>query len=111
MAVVADRAEPGTIQVHTSVAGPTFVSMFAQYGMGKPYSFNNSDRLFQDGVADRVKWFEKCLACVAELKPESVAMPYQIGCGLAGGNWKVYEKVISDWATAHPSIRAVMYRL
>jgi hypothetical protein len=28
----------------------------------------------------------------------SVAMPYLIGCGLAGGDWPTYHRVIEQWA-------------
>ncbi len=111
MAVSEDRAIPGTIKVYRSSHGPTFVSMFAQWGMGRPYSYNNVDREFTDGFQERIQWFKGCLSDVADLKPVSVAMPFQIGCGLAGGNWKVYENIISDWAEAHPSISVVLYRL
>ncbi len=111
MAIVNDRPAPGTIQVHNSVQGPTFVSMFAQYGMGRPYSYNNTSRQFQDGAEDRLKWFKSCLDSVAKLNPTSVAMPFQIGCGLAGGKWTKYEEAISDWALANPTIKVVLYRL
>lgn len=32
----------------------------------------------------------------------TVAFPHGIGCGLAGGNWKVYSQMIEDWATLQP---------
>lgn len=111
LAVIQDRGVPGTIEVYSSIHGPTFVSMFAQFGMGKPYSWNNSKNTFRDGYEDRVKWFKECLARVAELQPTSVAMPFGIGCGLAGGDWKLYEKVISQWGKCHPEIKIALYRL
>jgi hypothetical protein len=36
------------------------------------------------------------LAQVEDL--DSVAFPYGIGCGAAGGAWDVYYKIISDFA-------------
>lgn len=113
MAVPTDRSVPGTIQVFRpeSGEGPAFVSMYAQYGMGAPYSYNNSDKHFADSTLHRYQFFTQCLERVAHLKPVSVAMPYNIGCGLAGGRWSVYEKMIADWAKANPDIKVVLYKL
>ncbi len=122
MAILDDRGTPGTIQVfkdpkHVSSNNckePTFVSLFAQYGMGKPYAYNNGGPDAHPDDADlRRKWFKECLGNVAELstKTFSVALPHRIGCGLAFGDWKVYEKMINDWAKANPHIKVVMYQL
>lgn len=32
----------------------------------------------------------------------SVALPYNIGCGLAGGDWDIVSKIISDAAKGYP---------
>lgn len=110
-AIPEDQGVPGTISVYKCTGRPTFVSMFSQYGMGRPYSYNNSNHMFQDGANDRLRWFKECLSCVAKLQPASVAMPFQIGCGLAGGNWVLYERAISEWADCNPNIRVVLYRI
>jgi hypothetical protein len=50
------------------------------------------------------------LEAVAGLGAKSLAFPYGIGCGLAGGDWKVYETMLRDWAAAHPLINVVLYQ-
>src|SRR3982751_2657294 len=118
MAMEEDRPEPGTIKVFRppddvgdSVACgatgklPTFVSMFAQYGMGKPFAYNNGGPdAHPDDFALRHQWFQRCLYAVADLQPKSVALPYNIGCGLAQGDWLTYEGIIRSWADSHPEI-------
>ena len=32
-----------------------------------------------------------------KLNCKKIAMPYKIGCGLAGGNWDIYKAIINDW--------------
>jgi hypothetical protein len=44
------------------------------------------------------------------LKPESVGFPYKIGCGLAGGDWKLYESEIKRWSIEN-SIHVKVYKL
>lgn len=126
IAVDEDQAVPGTIQVfhapHDDYDGPTFVSLFSQYGTGRPYSVDVDDdassdddeekrRKHPDSIEDRCKWFSSCLEKVAGLSPQSVAIPYKIGCGMAGGDWKRYENIINMWACAHPDMRVVLYQL
>lgn len=115
MAIDEDRPIPGSIHVFSppvGESGPAFVSLFAQYGMGRPYAYNNSGSdAHPDSHEDRLRWFESCLDMVASLQPKSVAMPYNIGCGLAGGNWAEYEPVIDRWAMSHPDMDVVLYHL
>ena len=47
----------------------------------------------------RLAWFEKCLLELSQyikiLNIDSVAFPYGIGCGLAGGD---YYRVLEQWS-------------
>jgi hypothetical protein len=53
----------------------------------------------------RIVWFQECLdKFKLELDEKGmnredvqIGFPYGIGCGLAGGDWTVYSKMISDW--------------
>ena len=45
-----------------------------------------------------------------ERRPNSVAFPHEIGCGLAGGNWPKYESMIKTFATQCPDIRVSICR-
>jgi O-acetyl-ADP-ribose deacetylase (regulator of RNase III) len=108
MSIPEDKSVPGTIEVYGSDTERKVICMFAQYGMGTPYSYNNT---VTDSYTDRAKWFSLCLEKIEDLQPSSIAFPYQIGCGLAGGNWMVYNKVISDWAKRNPNISVTIYKL
>jgi O-acetyl-ADP-ribose deacetylase (regulator of RNase III) len=48
----------------------------------------------------RLEWFEHCLKEIDRLIEDidSIAFPYMIGCGLAGGFWWKYHKMIKDFA-------------
>jgi len=114
MAIPEDRPVPGTIELFRSPNqdGPTFVSLYGQYGMGRPYAYNNGGpQAVPDSHEDREKWFVDCLQKVAELDPKSVAIPYKIGCGLAGGDWNRYSKILNRFADDHPSVSVVLYKL
>jgi hypothetical protein len=85
-AVPEDCDIPGTIKIFSN-GGVKVICMFAQYGMGKPYKYGNR---VEDSFEKRLLWFKTCLFEISKLKPKSLAFPYNIGCGLAGGNWEDY---------------------
>lgn len=64
----------------------------------------------RDSVNSREKAFKACLKQI-QLIPdlESIAFPFQIGCGLAGGNWQVYKKMIEDFSDSTDA-KVVIYR-
>lgn len=71
------------------------VNMFAQDGYGR-------DRRYTDYEA-----FEKCLLRLQRFLSEShrdwkLAFPYKIGCGLAGGDWRVVSKMLQDFSATVP---------
>ena len=41
----------------------------------------------------------------------SIAFPYRIGCGLAGGEWTAYASLLQAFARDAPSVRVVLCRL
>lgn len=84
----------GEISVHDVGNGRKVVNMYAQRNPGKP-------RERGDLAADRIRYFKSCLAHLTELRPaitKGVAFPCFIGCGLAGGDWTVYNRMIEDFA-------------
>jgi O-acetyl-ADP-ribose deacetylase (regulator of RNase III) len=112
-AIREDRATPGTIEVRRAPAGhagpgrPAVVCMFAQWEMGAPGRYARvSPAPPSDAAPAREEWFGQCLEEVARLDPpiKSIAFPHQIGCGLAGGNWRAYEAMILDFADRNPHI-------
>lgn len=100
-----DRDTPGTIRI----LGGRVICAFAQYkhGSGK----DPSSIVYPDDKESRCVYFQQCLEKIAELAPKSLAFPYGIGCGLAGGNWSVYSAMINDFAQKYPNISIVLYRL
>lgn len=95
LAVEKDRAIPGTIYVKDSV-----ICLFAQYGMGQPYMYNNKNKQWRDGYQNRLQWFTEALEKIPLLEPtpKSLGVPFKIGCGLAGGNWKQYKKILEEFS-------------
>lgn len=104
---------PSTISVHKNI-----INMYSQYGPGKslkdfpaseaehgkPNSFNDSYEL-------RKKWFADCLLEISKLKPISIALPFNIGCGLAGGKWADYEEMLNTFCKENPEVKVVLYKL
>ena len=101
--VIADRATPGTIDVRYPTEGyedsPYVINMFAQWEKSKPFRYYTNPSPI-DSYQSRIEWFQDCLEAIPNIKPppESIAFPYQIGCGLAGGDWKIYEAMLLEFA-------------
>lgn len=92
---------PGTIQIDKN-NDIMIIHMFTQVLPGRPYAYSNfySHIKTNDGPNDRINYFKQCLQKLDELELKiPVAMPYKIGCGLAGGNWKIYQKMLEDIKT------------
>ncbi len=93
------QSAPGTIDVIGNV-----INLYAQYGPGKPNGFN-------DSIEQRKTWFKNCLNQIGALKPKSVAVPYNIGCGLAGGVWSEYETMLTQFAGDNMNVQVVLYKI
>lgn len=105
-AAIADK--PGTIRI-LSGGGPfEVVCLFAQWAPGKPgdYIRYYPSKVHKDTRDERLEWFKKCLAILDDKVDSPVAIPYQIGCGLAGGKWTDYRQALEDAKTEF-----VMYNL
>ena len=94
-------------------AGPVVVNCFAQWEMGGPGKYRRvapPDPAQKDSAAEREGWFQACLGHVAKITPplRSVAFPYEIGCGLAGGKWPAYERMIADFARGNPDVEVTI---
>lgn len=85
------HSKPGTN--HIIQSDKILVGLFSQYYPGKSYYTNDTYKM-------RLEWFKQCLDnLIIELNDcKEVAMPYLIGCGLAGGNWDKYLTIIKEWA-------------
>jgi hypothetical protein len=99
--------EPGTIMIKgdEKKSERPVIAMFAQRYIG-PAKFAS------DTANMRLIWFEKCLKQIGELEGlESIAFPYNIGCGLAGGEWSAYLRLLENFATQNSNIKIVIYQL
>lgn len=99
---------PGDIVVSGGSDGHRLViAMLGQYYPGKP-RFPDSSR---DGYDARQEYFAECLRKIARI-PDlgSVAFPYQVGCGAAGGDWPTYLSMIEGFASI-AGVKVRIYKL
>lgn len=111
LAVPEDRGKPGTAQIVDNKV----VNLFGQWRPGK-VNANYFDAypefpLRAETVDARAAWFRAALEDMARqlTKPKTlIAFPYQIGCGLAGGDWRRYLMILRDFEAAHKDRLEVM---
>jgi hypothetical protein len=116
-AVLNDRATPGTIDVRRPPAGifgsgTLVINMFAQWEMGPAGKYNRVSPAPSDSAETRELWFAQCLDEIAKItpRPSSLAFPHEIGCGLAGGCWAHYERMLLAFAERNPDIEVFICR-
>ena len=99
----------GTIDARGGEGGRQgIIALYGQYGPGKPKACG------YDTVQAREAGFRKGLAAIARLPGlTSVAFPFQIGCGLAGGDWSSYKAALEEFAAqvAAYGVRVTIHQL
>lgn len=96
--LTSEPATPGTIKVFSGLPG--IVCLFGQwdFGRGKYRKIGPYD----DSAENRLLWFQSCLDHLGTLtRVTRVAMPYRIGCGMAGGHWPSYYGLIQNFARTY----------
>jgi O-acetyl-ADP-ribose deacetylase (regulator of RNase III) len=91
---------PGSIHIRGGGIGSGDISargvinMLAQDLPGRPPTHKG------ESSQQRHLWFQQCLHAMEAVgsKLHSVAFPYGIGCGLAGGDWHIYFAMIGNFA-------------
>ena len=107
-------ARPGTIEVCYPGSGdhsrndlpfPVVINLRTQVYPGVHSGKVLQD--FGDTERDRLAYFQQALERISDERPriESVAIPDNIGSGLAGGSKDKYLSLINRWAAANPTIR------
>jgi len=89
--------KPGTIIIRGNGEDKRYViNMIGQLFPGKP-KFPDS---YIDGSKARQKYFRQCLIRILEeIKDlKSIAFPWRIACGAAGGDWDVYMNMINGFS-------------
>ena len=104
LAIEEDRDIPGTILVRkpTAQSDPIIIGIVGQYSPGKPRSKYETgemrEKWFQEGLEKIKEWI---VAYEKKKKPiNKISFPYTIGCGLAGGNWDQYDRMIQEFTKA-----------
>jgi O-acetyl-ADP-ribose deacetylase (regulator of RNase III) len=97
---------PGTIEIKGDGINERFIiGMFAQNYTGLPLYNNDTYEL-------RLKWFASCLDIIALIPDiKSIGFPYNIGCGLAGGDWKDYLDMIKEFAKKNKHVIITIYEI
>jgi O-acetyl-ADP-ribose deacetylase (regulator of RNase III) len=84
--VFGDYNKMGTISF-AGLSGPYIIfNMYAQYHYGSYKKQLNEDALIC--CLDKVKYYVN--------KDKTIAYPYMMGCGLAGGDWEVVSKILAE---------------
>jgi len=100
-------SKPGTIKVVGSpkTGKRLILAMFSQLQPGNSGEGDTSSL--------RETWFGRCLEKISSnIKGlRSIAFPYKIGCGMAGGNWENYKAMIDRWAKKNPQIEVYIASL
>lgn len=88
--------KPGTIRIMGDGDKQRFViNMFGQYEPGKPKSVKST----LDGYKAREHYFHQALIRIFHMEDlQSIAFPYKIGCGAAGGNWNNYLGTLENFS-------------
>lgn len=86
----------GSISIHGNGKDQRYIiNMYAQYYPGKSKYINSK----LDSIKLRLEYFHQCLISISEIENlESIAFPYFVGCGLAGGDWKMYSNLLDRFA-------------
>lgn len=105
----AKKDNPGEIIIRGDGKNQRFViAILGQVFPGKPR--NNQQHV--DSFKHRKKYFFEGLKKISKIKDiKSIAFPWGIGCGVAGGNWQDYQKLIDKFADAFPHIEVQIIKL
>jgi len=100
---------PGTISLKgTGETQRYVINCFGQYYPGAAKYQNDTYEL-------RQKWFRMCLFEISKIENlESIAFPFGVGCGAAGGNWRNYFEVLekfSNYVKERQGAKVFVYKL
>jgi len=106
---------PGTIKICGDGIDQRYViNMFGQYFPGAPgtYSSIYEVEYLPDSLEDRETYFQMCLDEISNINHfKGLVFPDHIGCGLGGGVWKNYLKMIEKFSNNSPDVDVKIYKL
>lgn len=87
---------PGSIEIRGNGEDERFViNMLGQYYPGKPRYPDSA----KDGFKMRQRYFFSCLKEISYMSDlDSIAFPWNISCGAAGGDWGFYHGLLDKFA-------------
>jgi O-acetyl-ADP-ribose deacetylase (regulator of RNase III) len=99
-----NKSVPGTWTIHGNGQDERYIlNLYTQYYPGGAKYNSDSEDL-------RLRWFQTALTGFFKTHPgKSLALPHGIGCGLAGGNWSLYERAIKE-AAATSGAQIILYK-
>jgi hypothetical protein len=113
LAEPSDRPSPGTVQLLwdlNETSNPAVACVYGQWSPGAPssklltaYPLAPGENRTETALL-RERWFSMGLTALAGRiregvhEPVTIAFPYHIGCGLAGGDWAKYTAMITGFA-------------
>lgn len=92
-----DKNKLGTFNI-TKNTTPKVANLYSQY------HYYPRDKVHTDYNA-LTSSLDKLLIFMTENNLHSIGLPYKIGCGLAGGDWKIVNKIIEDAANKYDKIQ------
>lgn len=99
---ITHRERYARISVHAPV-----INLYGQIAPGKA----SPDPRSMDCRRHRTGAFKTAIMHVGKVEGiTSVAFPFGIGCGLAGGDWAEYQRVIEHFARNYPAIRVGLFQ-
>ena len=95
---------PGEVLItYPEEKGPIVAAFLAQYYPGRSRP--------GDSRTERLKWFRECIRSLTIFMKERginrVAFPFKIGCGLAGGIWEDYLRILEEFGK---TFNVIIYR-
>lgn len=101
-----ERDKLGTIDIRGNGEDQRYIiNILAQYYPGSAVYPN-------DNPSIREAAFRECLCQISRIPNlVSIAFPYMIGCGLAGGNWDRYYQMIETFSENNPNVDVKVIQL
>lgn len=100
---------PGNILIRGNGKDQRYViGILGQFYPGKPRYPDSK----LDGWRSRQRYFYQGLLKIREIPQlKSIAFPFGIGCGAAGGDWETYFNILQKFATSLPEVKVRIYQL
>ena len=116
LAVEPDRSIPGSFSIlyDPNQQQPAIINLFGQWRPGavtSPYFYKYPESNPSETEPVREQWFATGLTAIGEYlrkndskRISTIAVPYNIGCGLAKGDWNHYSRMLAGFQETYKDI-------